>query len=200
MEESSAKITSEFQGLKESNRKLKATVSDLNETIEQMAVTGSPSSVITIGEKVIPNNTDEVDLAGEGVTDEDIKLIVTNKKVRNLILGDNSIGDDGAGLICSQLVNLTKLFLNKNSITDKGISEIGNLKELKYLDLRSNKLTSECCKEIGKLSTVTQLSLSNNQLDDSCTLELGKMGQLKYLDLTSNCITTKSVPNLIQLK
>lgn len=72
------------------------------------------ASVITIGEKVIANNVEEIDLAGEGVTDNEVKLIVGNKRIRNLILGDNDISDVGADLICTNLVSLTKLFLNRN--------------------------------------------------------------------------------------
>lgn len=70
--------------------------------------------MITIGEKVIANNVEEIDLAGEGVTDNEVKLIVGNKRIRNLILGDNDISDVGADLICTNLVSLTKLFLNRN--------------------------------------------------------------------------------------
>lgn len=176
-------------------------VNDLTKRLEEMEVTGGGAGgVVTIGEKVVQNNTDEIDLASEGVTDEEIKLLVGNKKLRNLILGDNSISDLGAQLICDNLPHLTKLFLNKNSISDAGLSSIGNLKELKYLDLRYNKLTSAACKFISQLTTVTQLSLSNNQLDDSATEEIKKMKQLKYLDLTSNMITGKSVEGLVELK
>ncbi len=71
---------------------------------------------------------DELDLAGESVTDEQVKLLINSKRLRTLILGDNSITDIGALEICDNLTNLTKLFLNNNQITDKGTVNLHKLK------------------------------------------------------------------------
>ena len=193
LKDSEGKMASDFKTLKDSNRKLKEAVAELNKKIKEMETNGVSCSVITLGERVIANTGEELDLAGEGITDTEIKIIVGNRSLKNLILGDNQISDEGANLLCENLVNLTKLFLNKNEITDAGIEKISNLSNLRYLDLRYNKLTSVSAKHISSILTITQLSLSNNSFDDESTVDISKIQQLRYLDLSGNKITEKSV-------
>jgi Leucine-rich repeat (LRR) protein len=154
---------------------------------------------VTIGERVIDNSVEELDLASESITDAEVKLLTQSRKLKTLILGDNSITDVGATEICENLTSLTKLFLNNNQITDKGTELLYKLKDIKYLDFRANKLTGECAKNISKLTTLTQLSLSNNALDDLAVAELSKLVNLRYLDLTSNKLTNSCVDSLLKL-
>jgi len=143
---------------------------------------------------------EELDLASESITDSEVKLLTQSKRLKTLILGDNTITDVGALEICDNLPHLTKLFLNNNQITDKGTESLEKLKEIKYLDFRANKLTGDCARNISKLSTLTQLSLSNNQLNDTAVTELSKLVGLMYLDLTSNKLTNACVDNLLAFK
>jgi Leucine-rich repeat (LRR) protein len=154
---------------------------------------------VTIGERVIDNSVEELDLASESITDAEVKLLTQSRKLKTLILGDNSITDVGATEICENLTSLTKLFLNNNQIPDKGTELLYKLKDIKYLDFRANKLTGECAKNISKLTTLTQLSLSNNALDDLAVAELSKLVNLRYLDLTSNKLTNSCVDSLLKL-
>jgi Leucine-rich repeat (LRR) protein len=149
---------------------------------------------------VIDSSVEELDLASESITDSEVKLLTQSKRLKTLILGDNTITDVGALEICDNLPHLTKLFLNNNQITDKGTESLEKLKEIKYLDFRANKLTGDCARNISKLSTLTQLSLSNNQLNDAAVTELSKLVGLMYLDLTSNKLTNACVDNLLAFK
>jgi hypothetical protein len=81
-------------------------------------------------------------------------------------MGENNITDIGMEVICLNLVNLKKLFLNHNKITDEGLKNIQELKFMKWLDLRCNKITNTGLKFIGKLTTLSQLSISNNNISD----------------------------------
>ena len=57
-----------------------------------------------------------------------------------MILGENKIGDLGVMAISSNLTLVTKLQLNSNSFTAKGLKNIDNLKLLRVLDIRNNNL------------------------------------------------------------
>jgi len=58
-------------------------------------------------------------------------------------MGENQISDEGMIIICTNMPQMRKLFLNHNQITDSGLSEIWNLKNLRCLDLRCNRLTDK---------------------------------------------------------
>jgi Leucine-rich repeat (LRR) protein len=81
-------------------------------------------------------------------------------------MGENCITDSGMDLICLNLINLKKLFLNHNQITDEGLKNIQKLKFMKWLDLRCNKITDVGLKFIGQLTQLSQLSISNNSISD----------------------------------
>lgn len=194
-------MAAELKAAKDSNKKLKESMEELAKRLKATEEEGVVSGrTVTIGERVIDSSVEELDLASESITDAEVKLITQSKRLKTLILGNNSITDAGAIDICSSLTHLTKLFLNNNQISDGGTVALEKLKDIKYLDLRANKLTGDCAKNISKLLTLTQLSLSNNQLNDPAVGELSKLVSLRYLDLTSNKLTNACVDSILNLK
>ena len=90
-------MAAELKTAKQSNKKLKESMEELTKRLKQTEESGPLlARTITIGQRVIDNTMDELDLAGESVTDEQVKLLVNSKRLRTLILGDNSITDIGA--------------------------------------------------------------------------------------------------------
>ena len=63
-------MTAEYKTMKDSNRKLKEAVDQLNRKIKDIEEKGEVANVLTIGEKVISSTAEEIDLASEGITDE----------------------------------------------------------------------------------------------------------------------------------
>jgi len=138
----------------------------------QFSTTEAGPKTATIKELVITARTEEVDLPHSGVSDEDIDGIKQFRNIRTLILGENNITNLGFVTICNSFLELKKLFINHNQITDDGLSSIVKLKSLKCLDLRCNKITSESLKYISQLPLLGQLSLSNNDISDQYLGEL----------------------------
>jgi hypothetical protein len=68
-----------------------------------------------------------------------------------LILAENNITDVGCKVICENLKNLRKLFINNNRITHEGIKDIGKLTNLRCLDLRVNEIGDEGFKIVVKM-------------------------------------------------
>lgn len=63
--------------------------------------------------------------------------------IKTLILSENKLTDISFKVICDNLLNLRKLFMNNNGISDEGMGGIEKLKNLRCLDLRSNMITDK---------------------------------------------------------
>jgi len=111
---------------------------------------------------------------------------------------ENEISDNKIPRNKEKLLNLTKLDLCYNSLTELA-KEITNLSNLTSLDLGSNQLT-ELPKEIGNLTNLTMLDLDSNQLTE-LPKEITNLSNLTMLDLTNNRLTElpKEIGNLFYL-
>lgn len=106
------------------------------------------------------------------ITDAGIKELVSLPKLKSLALfAPKSVNGTGfRGL------KVTSLSLNRVTLSDEGLKEIGALTELEALDL-------------------TDAGVKNDDLRN-----LGKLEQLKTLTLSANAITDDGLKNLIPLK
>ena len=133
--------------------------------------TSNTNATVSLKSMVVNNQTEEIDLPGCGVNDEDLDSVKEFHGLKSFILGENLITNYGMFTICNNFENLRKLFINHNEVNDDGVSAIGKLKRLTCLDIRCNKITSESLKYITKLPLLAQLSISNNAITDT-NLEL----------------------------
>ena len=93
---------------------------------------------------------EELNLSGNKLKDEDIKILASTPKLsslRVLRLSQNLIGDEGASAIgeSTTLTNLTHLYIGRNSFGNAGaqaLSETKTLKNLKVLMLREGVETT----------------------------------------------------------
>jgi len=87
--------------------------------------------------------------------------------------------------------NLTRLDLSNNRLTNAPQSQIGQLKELVYLDLSKNALTGLPA-ELGQLKKLETLNVSDNQLT-GLPMELGNLTQLRTLDISNNTYSAQDL-------
>lgn len=108
---------------------------------------------------------------------------------------DNSVirVDLGNALLSGQLVpqlgqlkNLQYLELYSNKISGQIPSDLGNLTSLVSLDLYLNKFTGPIPDTLGKLTKLRFLRLNNNSLSGSIPMSLTNITALQVLDLSNN--------------
>ncbi|XP_008809508.2 LRR receptor kinase BAK1-like [Phoenix dactylifera] len=85
-----------------------------------------------------------------------------------------------------QLKNLQYLELYSNKISGTIPSDLGNLTNLVSLDLYLNSFTGEIPDSLGNLSKLRFLRLNNNSLSGVIPLSLTTIGALQVLDLSNN--------------
>lgn len=153
-------------------------------------------SLVTIQNITVTEETEEIDLPGQEVTDDDIIQLQSFRGLKSLLLGENKIGDAGIRVMTDYLPSLAKLQLNSNKFTSGALANIGNLKELRVLDIRNNSLGDECLKHLAVLSTLQELSISKNAITDAAMPYLAQLTNLFYLDLTTNQISDEGAKQL----
>lgn len=158
-----------------------------------------PVSLVTIANITVTEESEEVDLPGQEVTDEDILQLQSFRRLKSLILGENKIGDAGIRVMTDCLPALTKLQLNTNQFTAAALANISNLRELRVLDIRNNKLGDECLKYLGAVSSLQELSISKNNITDAGIPYLAQLSNIFYLDLTTNQVSDEGAKQLMVL-
>jgi hypothetical protein len=107
---------------------------------------------------------------GLGAKDVDalLKAFQGNITLKELNLGDNSIGDSGTAAIASSLTALTSLDLGSNSIGASGTAAIASsLTALTSLNLEFNSIGDRGVQAIASsLTALTSLNLGSNSIGD----------------------------------
>jgi len=163
-----------------------------------------------------------VNLSGQGLTDEDMKIVVKEiiirKQCKQLLLGSNKITSVGLSILAEALNNNTNtlnyLDLSNNQMSDDGVyflvkTLLINNNALKKLDLSKNEITDVGVKHLVDMiktnKTLTQLDLCSNEISDegirllTNAMEISN-STIEMLWLTSNkLLTDKSVDSIIQM-
>ena len=162
--------------LSDNNAKLEAAIQDITKKLEidlesvgdiQQVVGAKTVVLVTIQHTTVTEETEEVDLPNQGVTDEDVIQLQTFKGLKSLMLGENKIGNAGVAAIVGSLSGVVKLQLNSNSFTAEALSGISHMQSLKVLDIRNNSLGDGCMKHLGSLLGLQELSISKNSITDA---------------------------------
>ncbi|XP_048317697.2 leucine-rich repeat protein 2 [Ziziphus jujuba] len=109
----------------------------------------------------------------------------SNSHVIRLDLGNSNISGT-LGPELGELKNLQYLELYRNEISGKIPKELGKLKNLISMDLYDNKFEGEIPKSLNKLKSLRFLRLNNNKLTGSIPRGLTKLSNLKVFDVSNN--------------
>jgi len=88
--------------------------------------------------------------------------------------------------------------LGQNNLAGTIPLELGQLKNLWYLDLEENQLSGAMPPELGQLTNLSSLDLSENNLRGTIPPQLGQLTKLKWLTLFGNHFTGTLPEPLIQ--
>jgi hypothetical protein len=116
-----------------------------------------------------------------------------------LDLYNTEVTDDGLKEL-SNLRNLTTLNLSRTNVTDAGLKELANLKNLTTLYLHETKVTNVGMKELAKLKNLTVLNLGDTKVTDAGVKELANLKSLTTLDLSHTEVTDAGLKELANLK
>jgi Leucine-rich repeat (LRR) protein len=98
-----------------------------------------------------------LNLRHAGVTDAEVKTIVSFSNLRRLRLEENTITDTAAADI-ADLTNLTYLNLTNTNVTDAGLEQISTLPKLSRLYVWGTPITPEAVNKINAAYKVTVYS------------------------------------------
>lgn len=158
-------------------------------------------------EQIIQTNTNStvLDLHELGLTDEGLRAVQNCLKTEELNLRNSRIV--GPGLAYLIHLPLRKLDLYDSPVSDRGLAEIGNMKNLESLDLSYSNVTDEGMKSLEKLQNLKRLSLKYCNLGDKGIESIAKLKNLELLNLKANSAMTKkgfellaAMPSLKELR
>ncbi|MBS1957160.1 MAG: protein kinase [Cyanobacteria bacterium SZAS-4] len=158
-------------------------------------------------EKIIQSNKDSrvLNLNQLGLTDEGLRPLQNCSKTEEINLRMSRIV--GPGLAYLIHLPLRKLDLYDSPVHDRGIAEIGNMKNLEILDLSYSDITDKGARSLERLQKLKRLSLKYCSLGDTGVESISKLKSLELLNLKANqSMTAKgfkalaSMPSLTELR
>ncbi|PIN03852.1 Leucine-rich repeat protein [Handroanthus impetiginosus] len=103
-----------------------------------------------------------------------------------LELSDSSLSGEISPHFLSNWTKLTTLLIQNNLLTGELPSEIGRLRNLRYLYLHNNSFFGEIPLMIGNLTNLTALQLHSNKLSGTIPPSICNLSSLEYLSLSNN--------------
>ncbi|CAN1838552.1 Receptor kinase-like protein Xa21 [Linum perenne] len=129
-----------------------------------------------------------------------------SNKLSRFIISKNSLGSGKANDLSflSSLFNATNLEaldiemnLSGNRFTGTLLMEVGNLKNLEYLDLSYNMLSGSIPSSLGSCIKLETLALQGNRLQGSIPSSLSSLRGIQWLDLSSNNLSGQ-IPKFLE--
>ncbi|KAK9075721.1 hypothetical protein SSX86_004050 [Deinandra increscens subsp. villosa] len=90
---------------------------------------------------------------------------------------------------CNNENSVTRVDLGNADLSGQLVPQLGQLRNLQYLELYSNNITGRIPNELGNLTNLVSLDLYLNRLDGVIPDTLGKLQKLRFLRLNNNTLT-----------
>ncbi|XP_062099113.1 BRASSINOSTEROID INSENSITIVE 1-associated receptor kinase 1-like isoform X2 [Humulus lupulus] len=117
----------------------------------------------------------------------------------NLVDPNNVLGSWDATLVkppcawyhisCNNDSSVTRVDLGYANLTGTLVPQLGQLRNLQFLELFSNNISGKIPEELGSLTNLVSLDLYLNKLNGSIPATLGKLGKLRFLRLNNNSLS-----------
>jgi hypothetical protein len=131
------------------------------------------------------------------ISNNDMKMLENLKGLEIVHLPGTGITDEGVRSLCTNR-RLKLLWVFDNQITNKSLSHIAKLSDLENLNINNTKITELA--PLSSLKNLTKLYLAAVKIDDSDLPVLLKFPKLRLLHLHATPITDKSISTLTQLR
>lgn len=160
-------------------------------------------------------------LRGRTLSEEEVQLIEKNTNLHGLGLMEAKFPHEMIGRLSGKIyvlrltgtnfqddemrgvgknINLCKLFINANPITNAGLKHLQPLKFLSLLDIGGTKVDVGGIQELRLLPSLSELSANNNSgIDDRAAEEISSLVGLRNLQLSHTNVTAKSISQLHHL-
>lgn len=121
-------------------------------------------------------------VAVDSVTENDLQLLEPLKKqLIWLKLGNKKIIDTSLGTI-TKLSSLTRLYLERTGVTDKGMKIVKNLSQLQYINLVGTGVTAKGLEELKDLKNLKQIFIYQTAITGNEWISLKKLFPKTLID------------------
>ena len=196
-----------LQSLQSGKIKEEKTVAAIPEQPVEKAATTAIQQLQARGVAVIPvaQNSNYLSanfVAVDSFTEKDLQLLEPLKKqLIWLKLSNSAIADTNLAAIAG-LPFITRLFLDKTGVTDKGLQQLKNCLQLQYLNLVGTKVTTKGLTQLAGLKNLQQLYLYQTSISGTEWIYLKKIfpktfidtGGYKIEELVSDTVELKKAP------
>ena len=126
----------------------------------------------------------EVDLDGQQITDEGLKVVAQFEKLKRLNLRKcHSVTSKGIGYLTPLSLSLTALNLEDTGVDDHVGATLAQILSLEELDLSDTDIGNELCQQISHLPDLNRLNIKSTQIDGRALFYLKNIPTLRDLDL-----------------
>ncbi len=141
---------------------------------------------------------DKIAFDGRWLLDSGIAAF-KESSLTEIVLPHAAITDKGVKDL-SEMKNLEWLDLrNAPHISDAALKDIAKLEELRYLNLSSTAITGMNFSSLAKLPKLGEFILAGTKINDVAIKELTAFENLQVLDLRKTAITDQSIPILMEM-
>lgn len=132
------------------------------------------------------------------VTDDQLALLRHLTKLRDLVIDDPDITDEGCRHLAT-LPALEFLLLRGTRISNASLARLGRLHKLRVLRLENCRVTSDGLASLADLHQLIVLDLSGTQVDDAGAERLAKFSQLQRVCLKRTRVSDRGLRALASL-
>jgi Leucine-rich repeat (LRR) protein len=120
---------------------------------------------------------------------------VTETVKKFLKLDNEDVDDTALANICEKQPQLVELTLGNTKITDKGLADLGKLKNLKKLRLSKTAITNTGIAALAACTTLEDIDISQTQAGDAAVKTLATLSRLKKINLYKTLVSDKGIEN-----
>jgi len=163
-------------------------------TLKTLAPVVEANKIFAKGPKLAPDQTTEtLELSGDEVSDENLKNLVSLKRLSTLKISSEKLSDLGVEQIV-KIKPLKILTLDSDKISNKVVGLLVQLPNLSFLALESKNINDDCILNLAHIKKLQGLSLCNTSCSPDVGLKLAQLPLVKSISLEGNsAISKKSI-------